>query len=93
MNHAPTTAALSRGPDGTVSVTDPSWLQWFEELYNQQATAGAKGFRVPVANGPSLPAASRAMDGQVLIEDGGQGAYSLVFYADGQRFRVQGTPF
>ena len=38
----------------------------------------------------SLPAAAAAMDGHMLIEDGGAGNRNLIVYAGGQRFRIDG---
>ena len=38
----------------------------------------------------SLPAAADAMDGTILIEDGGAGDRNLIIYAGGQRFRIDG---
>jgi hypothetical protein len=38
----------------------------------------------------SLPAASTAMNGTVVIEDAGTGDRNLIVYAGGQRFRIDG---
>jgi Pectate lyase superfamily protein len=46
--------------------------------------------RHPVVPTASLPAAGVLEDGRILIEDGGAGNRNLVFYAGGQRFRVDG---
>ncbi len=37
-----------------------------------------------------LPTAAAAQDGRYVIEDAGAGDRNLVFYAGGQRFRVDG---
>jgi hypothetical protein len=38
----------------------------------------------------SLPIAAAAMDGTLIIEDGGAGDRNLIVYAGGQRFRIDG---
>jgi len=45
---------------------------------------------LPVIATASLPAAGAANDGRCVIEDNGTGDRNLVFYAGGQRFRVDG---
>ncbi len=42
-----------------------------------------------VATG-SLPAAATAMNGRIIIEDAGSGNRNLLFYAGGERFRIDG---
>ena len=44
----------------------------------------------PVVATASLPAASAAMDGRILIEDAGAGNRNLIVYAGAQRFRIDG---
>lgn len=39
----------------------------------------------------SLPAAAAALNGRILIEDGGAGDRNLIFYAGGERFRIDGA--
>jgi hypothetical protein len=48
------------------------------------------GHQVDVVATASLPAASAAMDGRVLIEDAGAGDRNVVIYVAGQRFRLDG---
>ncbi|NKE69904.1 hypothetical protein [Candidatus Manganitrophus noduliformans] len=49
---------------------------------------------IPVVATGSLPAAGAAEDGSVLIEDAGAGDRNIIFYAGGQRFRIDGgSPF
>jgi hypothetical protein len=46
--------------------------------------------RLPIVATASLPAAAAAMDGTILIENGGAGDRNLIIYAGGQRFRIDG---
>ncbi len=47
------------------------------------------GKRIPVATGDLL-AAGAANDGLMVLEDGGAGDGNIVFYVDGERFRIDG---
>jgi hypothetical protein len=49
--------------------------------------------RLPLVAAGNLPRAGADQDGTVLIENGGRGDRSLVYYSGGQRFRVGGTTF
>lgn len=63
-------------PDASGATLGNSSSQW--RVYNQViATA-------------SLPAASSAMDGVVIIEDAGAGNRNLIIYGGGERFRIDG---
>ncbi len=44
----------------------------------------------PVVATASLPAASTAMNGTMILEDAGAGDRNLIIYAGGQRFRIDG---
>ena len=49
-----------------------------------------EGVDTPVVATANLPAAATAMNGQILIEDGGAGDRNLIIYAGGERFRIDG---
>jgi hypothetical protein len=60
-----------------------------------EVPAGVAGFwgghaRAHVVATASLPAAATAMNGTVLIEDGGAGDRNLIVYSGGERFRIDG---
>ena len=45
---------------------------------------------IPVIATASLPAAAAALNGTIIIEDGGTGDRNIIVYAGGQRFRIDG---
>jgi hypothetical protein len=45
---------------------------------------------IPVIATGSLPAAETAMNGAIIIEDGGSGDCNLIIYAQGERYRING---
>ena len=45
---------------------------------------------IPVIATASLPAASAALDGTIVIEDNGAGDQNLIIYSNGERYRIDG---
>jgi len=56
------------------------------EQWKQMLTTGY----APVVATADLPVGGAAMDGRILIEDGGAGDRNVIVYAGGQRFRIDG---
>lgn len=58
--------------------------------HNTGVASFPSGIKVPVYATASLPVASAANDGLVVIEDAAAGDRNLIIYAGGQRFRIDG---
>lgn len=69
-----------------------AWIR--NELTDPIEAVARQPVRLPVIATANLPAAGADQDGRVVIEDAGAGDRNLVFYAEGERFRVDGgAPF
>lgn len=66
---------ITAGTEGTPVAT---FAQTYTAITNQTITTA------------SLPAAGAAMDGRIVLEDGGAGDGNLIIYVAGQRYRING---
>ena len=74
------------------TTSGPDLNRRFQEVALQFGSSGT-GISVPVCPTSSLPVASTAMSGRVLIEDAGASTALLVVYWGTNRMRISGTTF
>lgn len=80
--------------NASVTITRPStpfdaWTYHGDGI-GQTFYTTVRGLHLPEVATADLPSGAAALNGVVLIEDGGSGDQNLIVYADGQRFRIDG---